>query len=217
MSHSDFWTDDRVAKLKELALAKLTSTKIGEALGTSRNSVVSKCRLEGVALLSRKGVTTYAPKVRKPRAPKVARTHVKPPKPGPQNRPAVILGRTFIEGPESEISRAFFRRDGLTAVERVESGAGVVSVDAKPFALSHGCKWPLAGNMVCCNPISRKVYCEGHARVAYVGVMPRSMQGESFIAKCTRKERRDRVREMAMVLDMPPAPPVTVWDEARAA
>lgn len=221
---SDVWPVERVAALKDMAAAGLSARQIGDALNTTKAAIISKARKSGVSLRARPGgnVNKDGTPRHSPRAPKVARSHVRPPKPGPQNRPAVILGTTFKEGPESEASRAAFRHDGLTAVQRVEAGAGVASPDAKPFTLSHGCKWPLAGNVVCCNPISRGVYCEGHAQVAYVGVMRRTVAYE-VVTLSNRFDRLDfevpqgtRSGKYVGERDKQRAPE-TAWDSARAA
>lgn len=69
------------------------------------------------------------------------------------------------EGSAAPRKQAAFH--GKTLVERVESGAGVTSPNARPFAQSTGCKWPLRGGMVCCNRIARFGYCAGHDAVAH--------------------------------------------------
>lgn len=183
----------------------------------TRNSVIGRLHRLGMACRQRASLpkkTTLHPKIK---APKVPRSHVRPPKPGPQGRVAVVhgmkLGVDFKQDPaEAEASRAKFRADGLDLVQRVTVGAGVESPNARPLLEASGCKWPL-GNQgsvrFCCNPITRGAYCEGHAAVAYVG---KGRELDEYGVKTLT--RLDRVDHAAPA---PKAPKRSLWDDAREA
>ncbi|RZJ47448.1 MAG: hypothetical protein EON87_01030 [Brevundimonas sp.] len=216
----DGWTDARIAETKKRWLEGQSATEIAVAIGggLSRNAVIGKVHRLGFAREGRaaaaKPTVVRAP--RPPRAPKVkAEVRPKPPHPGPQKKPAIVFGQTFLETPASDEQRATFRKLGLTMVERVEMGCGVESPHARPFLESRGCKWPLAGGMVCCSPIARGVYCEGHASVAYLD-RPNKMKQfsavESNAVFHTRNERIDLYRPRMAAND-----DGTLWDSGRAA
>lgn len=47
--YAEFWTDEKTAGLKELFGKGLSYSQIGKELGTTRNSVASKCQREGLS------------------------------------------------------------------------------------------------------------------------------------------------------------------------
>ena len=48
-----FWTDERVAQLKQMNSDGLMAREIAEALGTTKNAVVGKCDRDGIKLANR--------------------------------------------------------------------------------------------------------------------------------------------------------------------
>lgn len=226
------WSEEQDAILKKRWPEGWSATQIARLLhGKSRNAVIGRVHRLGMSSASRSAGCprrmTYAPRIK---APKVERSHVRPPKPGPQKKPALVLGRTFVEGPGSEDARAAFRDDGLTMVDRVTIGAGVESPNSRPFAEAWtGCKWPLGERhqvRACCNPIARGAYCAGHATVAY-------SQGKADLLKPSRIAQAARVLARFDRIDLEPdhrithgkSPPrpfrdtagETEWDSGRAA
>ena len=137
--------------------------------------------------------------------------------PRPANQVPFVNGRRkgtdWIPDDGTEARRKEARLSGTALVARVESGAGVVSLNARPFAQSSGCRWVLAGGLVCCNPISRKVYCAGHDAVAYAK-SPQYRTEEQIAFASAMLTRFDGVVDLGKVVV---APPKTGWDGARLA
>lgn len=212
------WTDDRIAETRRLWLAGQSATEIAKAIGggLSRNAVIGKVHRMGIARDGR-AVAAKPVLARPPRAPKVkAAPKVQPPKPGPQNKPGCVFGATFPETRSSHEQRSTARKQGLSVVERVEQGCEVSSPNTRPFLEAKaGCKWPLAGGMVCCNPKARGAYCEGHAAVAFMP-RPNKLKNASYVdstaAYHTRNERLD-----AYQLRRPANDVRSEWDSGRAA
>lgn len=199
---SKFWTMERVAHLRRLHGENLSGTKIAEAMGpgVTRNMVISKCAREG--LVHSESVqaanrdwelrTGLARKVRAPRPASQSPFRTKAgPKPKPKEAHGLQLGTDFQQTPEAAAAkRAIFRAEGLSLVERVESGAGVTSIKPRPFREMSGCKWPLAGGLFCCNRVVEGHYCPGHDNVAH-GRTPiwSPATVESFVSRFTQSER----------------------------
>lgn len=219
------WTPQAIELLRDSWIKGISAGDISKLL--ARDLCVSKTRNAVIGKVHRLGMGSWGRdtpmKPERYRAPKVLKAPVvravpktRPPKPGQQNRPALThgVGFAFVDSPEvAEAHRERVRRDGNTAVEFVESGAGVVSLNARPFFEGSGCKWPLADGMRCCNPLARGPYCEGHGAVAYIPRPPerRSVRdAASWLTRFDRSEVRPRTDN-----DARPAP--SLWDEARAA
>lgn len=210
-----------VAEMVRLWSKGVSATNIALQMrnGLTRNSIIGKVHRMGLTRSPdavREGkLQHYAGLRKEPRAPRVARSHVKPPKPGPQNRPALVHGKmkTGCDWKETALSdegRAHFRQIGMTLVERVESGAGVESLNARPFMEGSGCKWPLANGMRCCNPIARGAYCDGHAAVAFIGKVPTP----NWVLKAAEIGSIDLTPDLRVVSIIPVA---TAWDAGRKA
>jgi hypothetical protein len=181
-------------------------------------TVIGKVHRLGMSQDGRAVIAKPAPDMRKRvfKAPKVRRTHVKPPKPGPQKKGAVQHGKgcDFSDNPEmAEARRAQYRSQGMTSLERVESGAGVESPFARPWMENRKpdeCNWtigPRYAIKACCNPVKARGWCAGHYAVGIDQDQPRPLYAADARAYA-RHERTDRAK---------PANDGTVWDEARAA
>jgi hypothetical protein len=213
------WTEERIAELRKLHGEGMSGTSIMKAMGApSRNTIIGKCSRLGLhhsaetirannAWENRMGVP------RKPKAPPIPRfTH------------GLRLGTDFDSSNDNaEEKRAQFWADGMSIIARVESGAGVASPNSRPFRDSTGCKWPLASGMVCCNPMARGSYCDGHAAVAYSDPLPVATwsQINSRAMALTRFDGIDlepdhRVKDGSMGNRARNAPP-TSWDAGRDA
>lgn len=221
------WTDERVATAKTRWVEGRSATEIAKEIGggLSRNAVIGKVHRLGLTRDERAKATAAASArtQRQPRAPRPPRPVRPVGEPRPAHRAAASLngglksGTDFIETPSSKEQRARFRKQGLSIVQQVEQGCGVESPDARPFLQGRDCKWPLAGGLVCCNPIARGVYCEGHAAVAYLGDTGRT-PSYALIAMVNKTERIDlepdhRVKSGAHVAANDASP----WDSGRDA
>lgn len=122
-------------------------------------------------------------------------------------------GTDFIPDAGTAMRRKEAARSGQALVERVENGAGVVSLNARPFAQSTGCRWPLANGLICCNRISRKVYCAGHDAVAHAK-SPQYRTEEQIAFATAMLTRFDGVVDLSAV---PPPSVDTEWDGGRLA
>ena len=86
------WTDERITELKARWMAGESASEIARAMSgaLSRNAVIGKVHRLG--LMDRDRLPPEG-RDRPPRAPKVERQrYTRPPKPGPQNKPAVVFG-----------------------------------------------------------------------------------------------------------------------------
>lgn len=106
------------------------------------------------------------------RAPKVARSHIKPPKPEPGAVFGVLSQSKSSANAQVRQERAAEGQEIIASVERTT----VASPNATPFLQARdGCKWPIGeglGMLSCCNRIHRGVYCEGHSRIAFALQQP---------------------------------------------
>jgi len=210
------WTDERIETVKRLWLAGRSANEIAREMncGLSRNAVIGKVHRLGLSKAGRAACAAPAPDVRKRtfNAPKVARTHVRPPKPGPQNKPAVILGPYQTSTPELRAERA---AEGRAANDKVAKGMGVDSPNARPWMEDrklNECNWPLGARgeiKFCCNPVKAKGWCAGHLAIGVAPVQPQAVRPRD----ASRLTRFDRVER-----DGPVKPYVerSVWDDARA-
>jgi GcrA cell cycle regulator len=214
------WTDERVEQVRVMWQAGKSASEIAKQLGCglTRNAVIGKVHRLGLSKHGRASVAKPAPDMRKRtfKAPKVQRTHVKPPKPGPQNKGAVQHGKgcDFSDNPEAAAAkRAQYRKDGLTSLERVESGAGVESPFARPWTEDRKpdeCTWTIGPRYevkACCNPVHARGWCAGHYAVGIDQDQPRPLRAADA-RSLARHERPERVK---------PANDSTLWDDARAA
>ena len=214
------WSDQRIEQVRTLWQAGKSATEIAKILdcGLTRNAVIGKVHRLGMSGEGRASVAKPAPDMRKRvfKAPKVQRTHVKPPKPGPQNKGALQHGKgcDFSDNPKlAEAKRAEYRKDGLTSLERVESGAGVESPFARPWTEDRKpdeCTWtigPRYAIKACCNPVHARGWCAGHYAVGIDQDQPRPLRAADA-RSLARHERPERPK---------PANDSTLWDDARAA
>lgn len=218
------WTDERVAELRKLHAEGQSASKIAKIMGApTRNTIIGKTNRLGLrhsaeTIRANNNWENRMGVARKPKAPPIRRfTRPKPPKPGQQNKPALVhglkLGTDFDTSEENiEAKRAQFRADGLSLIARVESGAGVVSLNPRPFRDSTGCKWPLAGGMVCCNRVAEGSYCRGHSDVAHGRTLREWTPSvvESMAAHLTRFDGIESVEPE------PANDPVAEWDPEQA-
>lgn len=131
------WSDESVATMREMRAAGKSLSRIGLAVGRTRNAVAGMVHRLGLTLPAdriRDRVAT--PKACRPkRAPvvRVVAVKVAPPRPVAQPQPVVSLihARPFM-------SRA-----------------------------SRECAWMLDDGRSCCGPVARGSYCAGHAAQVY--------------------------------------------------
>lgn len=224
------WSEPAIELLREKWIRGVSAGDISKLLARdlcvskTRNAVIGKVHRLGMGGLGRD--KPAKPAVYRPaKAPRVrAVAKARPPRPGPQNRPAVVHGTgcDFSDAPEvAEAKRAEYRSQGMNCVARVESGAGVVSLNARPFFEGSGCKWPLADGMRCCNPLARGPYCEGHGEVAYEDISARDC-GSRIEQRASWFTRFERIDKYEAKVRGPYAKTVardvtSAWDQGRAA
>jgi len=176
--------------------------------GTTRNSVIGRLYRLGYM---RKEAADGTPRKK---APSVVRSHIRPPKPGPQ---AKAPGSFSLMSQATSTATAQVRREkaaeGRAAIARSEK-VTVSSPNALPFLdARRGCKWPIGEGLAmlsCCNPIHRGVYCEGHSVIAFAPVQPPLRdRGDRRAASFTKFDR----------IDVPRKKPANdgLWDELRSA
>lgn len=228
------WTTQAIELLREKWIKGVSAGDISKILARdlciskTRNAVIGKVHRLGMGGLGRD--KPAKPAVYRPaKAPRVrAVSKTRPPRPGPQNRPAVVHGTgcDFSDAPEvAEAKRAEYRSQGMSCVARVESGAGVLSLNARPFFEGSGCKWPLADGMRCCNPLARGPYCEGHGEVAYetTASLRTPLQVTAAARLLTRFDRIDLEPDGRVVHGLTGPHPKrdkagpSIWDQGRAA
>lgn len=211
------WTDERIEILKKRWAAGWTASQIAMELncGFSRSAIIGKVNRLGLSALGRAACAIPAPDMRKRAAalPKVPRTHVRPPKPGPQNKPAVIHGDY---APSSEAQRLARAAEGRAVNAKVAKGGGVESPNARPWMEDRKlgeCCWPIGERgaiLSCCNPVKARGWCAGHLALGTAEAQPKAIRPRdaSGFARFDRVEK-DR--------PMPVRPDHSVWDEGRAA
>lgn len=224
------WSDEAEALAQRLyAIEGRSASEVALILGhgCTRSAVIGKAHRKGWTKEHRQQPTMAA--VRAPRPPKALKPP-KPPKAPREPRRAmipsmgkapVIVGVDYKLTAATAAQREACRKSGLSFVDRVETGAGVESPNARPFIESSGCKWPLDGGMVCCNRVARGVYCAGHAEVAYVG--PGSDKTSAGVLRTINRTERIELTDLRYVhgqsgpRPMRDAAAPTPWDSARAA
>lgn len=220
---SPHWTDESAEQLHAFWLAGKSATEIARIMGggLTRNAVIGKLHRLGLTRTSR---PADAPPLQTGRTAKARRTlAVKVPKPlpvdhKPREKAPVAAAERSWQTPVStpQIQRAQ-RAYGQTALQFVESGAGVQSPNARPFMEATGCKWPLGPrtDLYCCNPVAGgdglgRSYCAGHFAA-------------SIDAKQPPKSRRDASAYLTRFDRIEPARPApannnaSIWDMGRAA
>lgn len=190
-----------------LAISRAISDDVG--FKVSRNAVIGKAHRLGLHL-------TFPRRQGVPSTSKQTKTGRKKSGPRPANQAPFINARRpgtdWVPDDGSAARRREARLSGMALVQRVESGAGVVSPNARPFAQSSGCKWVLTGGMVCCNPSGRKTYCAGHSAVAYDKTPASNEEKTAKAAEAlTRFDGVIDLNKKAPVIDK------TGWDGARLA
>lgn len=153
-----FWTDENIAKLKRLWSAGQSAGRIAIALGTTRNSVISKIHREGL-----NGPRT---KVRKPVR------HKLPLKPSVSTHSY----RQTLQNKIKELrmlSAEMRETDALTVAPKAfqrEASQGIALLDALP----HHCRWPFGSDETfrfCgANKVPGYPYCVHHCERAFQGV-----------------------------------------------
>ena len=188
------WSPSDQEKVKTLWSLGHSASQIANTFpGRSRNAVIGIVHRNGWQFLGR---ATLPGTARAVSAPKVSRSHVQPPKPGPQKKPGAVFGVLSQASSSSTAEiRAERAAEGQKAIARVKV-SDVASPNALPFLdARRGCKWPIGEGMAmlsCCNPTTRGVYCEGHARIAFSPVPLRRDYQSGKAA--TALSRFDRVR-----------------------
>lgn len=214
------WHPEMIAYAGKKWLEGRSATEIARDLRDSFGLI--KTRNAVIGILHRNGYSNKgrAAPSRPIRAPKVARSYVRPPKPGPQNKAGAIFGKTTtLNSAETEAKRQKAKAEGDALIAAVRAGAKVESPNARPWMEratgpdSNECKFPLGERgaiLSCCNPVSRGGYCEGHAAVCFE---PNRKAGITA-SHARQLTKFDRVEPYAR---QPRAKPTTIWDEARAA
>lgn len=205
------WSDEDIELIKRRWLKGDSAAQIAAGLhGRTRNSVIGKLHRLG---LSNHGRAAPSAPRRTASAPAVRRTHVRPPKPGPQNKPAVIHGDL---APSSEAQRLARLAEGRTANDTVATGVAVQSPNARPWMENrkiNECSWPIGDRYdirSCCNPVKARGWCEGHLAVGLAPMHPKALRPRDA-GRLTRFDRVER--------DGPVKPHTerSIWDEGRAA
>jgi hypothetical protein len=183
------WTPEQLATVKDLWLKGHSGTEISRKFpGRSRNAVIGVVHRNGWHLLGRAELPGGSGG--QPTRPLAQRAN-KPPKPGPQNKPGAVFGN--LKGQALTETRADRAKAGKAAIARVEA-KDIESPNATPFLEARkGCKWPIgegAALAMCCNPISRGSYCEGHAQIAFSPVpLRRDYRDGNHAHSLTRHDR----------------------------
>lgn len=219
------WSDHVIAQCKRLYIVEgRSASETARALGggCTRNAVVGKAHRMGWLKESRQAAAKPA------KAPAATRSHVRPPRPGPQNRPAVVFG-LLSQSASSATARVREERaaEGREIIARA-ANTTVESPNARPFLEARaGCKWPIGEGLSmlsCCNPVERGSYCEAHADIAFNGrpedrrYKGRNRNTHSAIElAAVRLTRFDRVDEVTKTgTGTTRKKPDSIWDEGRA-
>ncbi len=192
------WPDRQVEILRKMWAEKKTATEIANCLpGKSRAAVLGKARRLGLEARDKPANfqthTATAQVKRKPKAPEVKRDRSTgaivqniaartPPKPGPQNRPAVAFGKVeVVNSVETEKRRAAQRAQGAKIVEQFAAPANdtaILLMERRRFQ----CAWPVGeperpAQQMCCGlptdpdaPVTTASYCPAHRARASAGI-----------------------------------------------
>lgn len=201
------WTAEQIATAKRLYIEEgRSAAETARSIpGATRNAIIGKAHRMGWLTNTRQAPS----KPQRIKAPSVPRSHVRPPKPGPQNKPAVILGAYSTSSPDQQAARA---AEGRAINAAVKAGGGVASPNAKPWMERRfgECNWPLGERgeaLSCCNPVHARGWCRGHYVLGTVPTLPMRQRAASSYARFDRVEK-DR--------PMPANVDRTVWDDARS-
>lgn len=165
------WLPTEEAILREKWSAGWSAAEISRVLaGRSRNSVIGRVHRLGLTREQRQ----------QPAAPKVERIKAapKPPKPGPQNKPAVIFGAATVLSPEETAKRQSEQRaHGAKIIEDFKAPANDTAIPLMQRGRRQ-CSWPVGipdrpARQLCCgqrvklgaNPAVES-YCPSHAAAA---------------------------------------------------
>lgn len=162
------WTDENVQRLKTLA-QDFSASEIAKTLGTTRNSVISKCHREDIALRSTAGGTRSA-------ATKAAQAGH--PHSIDRAKPISILPRRRASGAERPTpSTPSFAPIHSLAEVKPPTPIRERPFDGVPVALDGlrrcACKWPVGDPMsegfgYCGAPAPpKRPYCDEHAGIAF--------------------------------------------------
>ena len=220
--NNDPWPQPQVETLKALWIEGKSASEIAKVLtGRSRCSVIAKVHRLGLAgrgspaQLARR--VPAAPEVKRDRSTGAivqniaART---PPKPGPQNRPAVAFGMVeVVNAAETEKRRTAHRAQG----EKIIDGFAAPANDTAILLMErrrYQCAWPVgeperpAQQMCCGLPVQEGV---GAALESYCGT---HQQRAASAYQPTRREIKAPA-EYRRAARKPEA--LSIWDEARVA
>lgn len=217
------WTPTVEAEMKRLYVDEgKSASEVAKALGSgcTRNAVIGKAHRLGWMKEHRQkpaAVGLKAPKVKRDRSTGAivqniaART---PPKPGPQNRPAVAFGKVeVVSAAETEKRRAAQQAQGAKIVEEFAAPANDTAIplmERRRFQ----CAWPVgeparpAQQMCCGLPVQEGVgtalqsYCAAHQQRAASAYQPVRREIKAPV------EYRRPARQSA---------PASIWDEAKVA
>lgn len=213
------WPKPQVETLKTLWAEGKSASEIAKILpGRSRCSVIAKVHRLGLAgrgmpeSLTRRAPA--APDVKRDRQTGAivqniaART---PPKPGPQNRPAVAFGKVeVVNTAETEKRRAAQQAQGARIIADFQAPANDTAIrlmERRRFQ----CAWPVgeplrAAEQMCCGaptdpdaPVTTASYCPAHRARASAGIPQRTRAPNEYVPAKPRRAPR------------------SVWDEARVA
>lgn len=216
------WPKPQVETLKTLWAEGKSASEIAKVLpGRSRCSVIAKVHRLGLAgrgmpeSLTRRAPT--APEVKRDRQTGAVVQNIAartPPKPGPQNRPAVAFGKVeVVNAAETEKRRAAQQAQGAKIVERFAAPANDTAfllMERRRFQ----CAWPVgeperpALQMCCGLPVQEGVgtalesYCAAHQQRAANANQPARRE-----IKAPVEYRRPAAKPAAS----------SIWDEARVA
>lgn len=164
------WSDDRVDRLKKLWGEGKSAAQIAGILkgNLTRSAVIGKVHRLGLSEAGRA----------KAAAPSTARTHVRPPKPGQQNRPGAVFGAVSIDNPEeTERRRKIAQAENekrLAAMAEPANDTALPLINRSRFQ----CSWPVGeparpAEQMCCGQrvamdANRAIetYCAKHAQKA---------------------------------------------------
>lgn len=184
------WPKPQVETLKTLWAEGKSASEIAKVLpGRSRCSVIAKVHRLGLAgrgmpeSLTRRAPT--APEVKRDRQTGAVVQNIAartPPKPGPQNRPAVAFGKVeVVNAAETEKRRAAQQAQGAKIVERFAAPANdtaILLMERRRFQ----CAWPVGeperpAQQMCCGlptdpdaPVTTASYCPAHRTRASAGI-----------------------------------------------
>jgi GcrA cell cycle regulator len=218
------WTPAAEVEMKRLYVVEgKSASEVAKALGSgcTRNAVIGKAHRLGWMKEHRQkpaAVGLKAPKVKRDRSTGAIVQNIaarKPPKPGPQNRPAVAFGKVeVVNAEETEKRRTAHRAHG----EKIIDGFAAPANDTAIPLMSRRrfqCAWPVgdvsgAGQMCCGLPVDPDApkttasYCPTHRARASAGIPQRIRAPNEYAPRGAFKATG-------------PLSASTLWDGARVA